>query len=540
MQWLLQLGPEVLLKPMNPFAGGNFPGSAAISRPTRGDPEQIPGIPNSMLKFWPGVFFRQRTDFSFEFLSPRIEEITGVPLAHWLNEPDTLWQVIHELDAEDLKVQMKHTAQSRQAVSSSFRVRNLRTGKIAYLSESRHAIVDQDGQLAGYEGIWLDVTQQTIIEKRLAAAVWKETLALLTMGLAHDFNNVLTGILSLSESYLSQIDPQHSFYEGLSLIKHNAFQASQLVHRIMHLHHGKAGNRTYHDLNEITKDAVELLGKVIPRRIEIKRDLAAESLALYVDAVEFRQVIINMALNAADAMPDKGQIIFQTSLHTELPVLNYCQGTRPRLPAICLSVQDNGCGIKAHQLKSIFDPFFTTKAMNKGSGLGLYNAKLFVEKHHGAISMESGEGTGTTFRIWLPQADFTEAEAAHELTSKRRRSFLLVGQRGKSMESMAEFLRLHGYLVVTATENAEDLLRSNEHNFDGLWLQVEAKDLGVLSLVGIVRREKLPIKSVVQIVGCNQDELETAFLQKADLILTAEMSEESVLDQLSRLFQQII
>ena len=167
MQWLLQLGPEVLLKPMNPFAGGNFPGSAGLPRPTRGDPEQIPGIPNSMLKFWPGVFFRQRTDFSFEFLSPRIEEITGVPLAHWLNEPDTLWQVIHELDAEDLKVQMKHTAQSRQAVSSSFRVRNLRTGKIAYLSESRHAIVDQDGQLAGYEGIWLDVTQQTIIEKRL-------------------------------------------------------------------------------------------------------------------------------------------------------------------------------------------------------------------------------------------------------------------------------------------------------------------------------------------------------------------------------------
>lgn len=540
MQWLLQLGPEVLLKQMKPFAGGNFPGSAAISRPTRGDPEQIPGVPNSMLKFWPGVFFRQRTDFSFEFLSPRIEEITGVPLAHWLNEPDTLWQVIHELDAEDLKVQMKHTAQSRQAVSSSFRVRNQRTGKIAYLSESRHAIVDQDGQLAGYEGIWLDVTQQTIIEKRLAAAVWKETLALLTMGLAHDFNNVMTGILSLSESYLSQIDPRHSFYEGLSLIKHNAFQASQLVHRIMHLHHGKAGNRTYHDLNEITKDAAELLGKVIPRRIEIKRDLAAESLALYVDAVEFRQVIINMALNAADAMPDKGQIIFQTSLHAELPALNYCQGTMPRLPAICLSVQDNGCGIKAHQLKSIFDPFFTTKAMNKGSGLGLYNAKLFVEKHHGAISMESGEGTGTTFRIWLPQADFTEAEAAHELTSKRRRSFLLVGQRGKSMESMAEFLRLHAYLVVTATENAEDLLRSNEHNFDGLWLQVEVKDLGVLSLVGIVRREKLIIKSVVQIVGCNQDELETAFLQKADLILTAEMSEESVLDQLSRLFQQII
>ena len=540
MRSLWQPGPEVPVTQMNPFPGESFPGSPGGSLTAQAGLEQMAGVPSSMLKFWPGVFFRQRIDFSFEFVSPRIEEITGVPLAQWLSEPDILWQVIHELDAEDLRVQMKHTARSQQTVSSSFRVRNLRTGKIAYLSESRHAMVDQDGHLAGYEGIWLDVTQQTIIEKRLAAAVWKETLALLTMGLAHDFNNVMTGILSLSESYLSQIDSRHSFFEGLSLIKHNAFQASQLVHRIMHLHHGKAGNRTYHDLNEITQDAAELLSKVIPRRIEIKKELAPEPLALYVDAVEFRQVIINLALNAADAMPDKGQIIFQTSLHTEPPAVSYCQGLLPSPPSICLRVEDNGCGIKAHQLKSIFDPFFTTKPMNKGSGLGLYNAKLFVEKHHGAISMESGEGTGTTFCIWLPQADFTEAGTAHELTCKRRRSFLLVGQPGKSLDSMAEFLRMHGYLVVTATENPQDLLLSSEHAFDGLWLQVEAKDLGVLSLVGIVRREKLPTKSVVQIVGCNQDELETVFLQKADLILTAEMSEESVVDKLNELFQQVV
>ena len=137
-------------------------------------------------------------------------------------------------------------------------------------------------------------------------------------------------------------------------------------------------------------------------------------------------MIINMALNAADAMPDKGQIIFQTSLHVELPALNYCQGTMPRLPAICLRVQDNGCGIKAHQLKSIFDPFFTTKAMNKGSGLGLYNAKLFVEKHHGAISMESGEGTNGGHGELPPLPDIegvvrrAEAENYTRLTPEQR------------------------------------------------------------------------------------------------------------------------
>ena len=495
-------------------------------------PDSAPPL-SALLGHWPGVFFRQRADYAFDFVSPQIVELTGVPAKSWQRQPKLFWEVVHELDVAELKQQLQRCAESAEGLTSSYRLRNRQTGRVAYISEFRRPILDSSGRLQAFEGVWLDVTRQTIAEKRLATAAWKETLAMLTMGLAHDFNNVLTGILSLSDSYLSQIDAQHPFNEGLALIKQNALHASQLVHRIVNLHRHKTGERGYHDLNAIVADTMELLQKVIPKRIELQSELAAGELALYVDATELRQVIINMALNAADAMADRGQLVLATSAHQEMPALKRFQGVRPRLPCACLAVSDNGCGIKPHQLGSIFDPFFTTKPMNKGSGLGLYNARLFVEKHHGAISVESAPGAGAAFRLWLPQADFTEAEMAQELSGQRPRCLLLAGRAGKSLDSMAEFLRLHNYQVVPATRNAAAVLHSAEHHFDGVMVQVEAKERGVLPLVEAARECRWPLKTIVQIVGGNQDELETRLLQQADLIISADLSEEVILRRLS-------
>src|SRR6185436_208986 len=130
-----------------------------------------------------------------------------------------------------------------------------------------------------------------------------------------------------------------------------------------------------------------------------------------------------------------------------------------------------GTGIKPQLMPLLFDPFFTTKPMNRGSGLGLYNARLFIEKHQGAITLESQEGSGTTFHVWLPQADFTEADRALQLSRERRRSILLVGPPGKRVEETAEFLRRHHYHVVLGGAEAVDLLRSADYDFDGLLLQ---------------------------------------------------------------------
>jgi PAS domain S-box-containing protein len=377
---------------------------------------------------WPGVIFSQRSDLSFRFVSPKIEELTGIPVAEWQAKPQLFWDAVHEGDVEELRRQFKHARETRQPVTCTYRVRHAQSGRVAYVLEHRQANVSRSGLLMGYEGVWLDVTRQTIAEKRLSSAAWKESLSVLTMGLAHDFSNVMAGIHALTETFLDQVGAQHEFNEGLTLIKSNARQASQLVHRIINLHQGKPGESSYYNLNELATDLADLVRKILPRRMEFAVELSPEQLPVYLDPIELRQVVINLVLNSVDAMPQGGKLVMRTAGLALLPPMGLHQGTVPRVPAARLSIHDNGAGIQPRHLPGIFDPFFTTKPANKGSGLGLYNARLFVEKYRGAISVDSTEGAGTTVSVWLPQADFTEAEveaaarAAEAGTSSRTTS----------------------------------------------------------------------------------------------------------------------
>jgi hypothetical protein len=203
---------------------------------------------------------------------------------------------------------------------------------------------------------------------------------------------------------------------------------------------------------------------------------------------------------------------------------------------VCLAVADTGQGIKARLLPLIFDPFFTTKPMNRGSGLGLYNARLFAEKHQGAISVESEEGRGATFRLWLPLADFTEADRALEQSGRRRRSLLLAGHPGQLLDHSTEFLRQHHYHVVAGGTDAEDLLRSSDYQFDGVMLLAEPRDAQPGRLARFVRQQKLPVKVIVNTAGCNPDELDPQLFARTDLVISADMAEDAILDKLAALF----
>lgn len=494
----------------------------------------------NLMHRWPGVIFSQRADFSYQFVSPRIRELTGVPAEQWLQQAHKFWTVVHEADAEELYQQCRRAAHQREGVETTFRVRNTQTSRIAHVLEHRQALVSANGMVFGYEGFWLDVTRQTMAERRLSSAAWKETLATLTMGLAHDFSNVLAGILSLSESFLAQLTQEHPFKEGLGLIKQNAWLASQLVQRIMNLHRCKTGEQNYHDLNAIISELVDLVQRILPRRITVSSEPSSMQLPLYVDAVEFRQVILNLALNAADAMPQRGTLVFRSSLHTEAEELKNCHGTFPRLPCVCLTVADSGTGIAPKHLPFLFDPFFTTKPVNKGSGLGLYNARLFVEKHGGAISVESTEGAGTRFHVWLPQADFTETERARSAERFQRIHLLLAGETGMLMDSTAEFLRVNGYYVRQAfsVERAADiLLEGDSIPFRGMMVLAGPAERSFIDFACSARRQHASLRVILQLVGEDPDELSSDLHRQLDLVVTAHMSEDDMLRGMNKLFE---
>lgn len=493
-----------------------------------------------LTQYWPGVIFSQRPDFSFEVVNGRIEELTGRGPAEWQQRPARFWDIIHESDAKDLQHKFAAAARARQSVTSTFRVRNLETGKVSYVLEHRRPVGSRSGLLLGYEGVWLDVTRQTLAEKLLTSAAWKETLAVLTMGLAHDFSNVMAGIHSLSETFLTQLEAGHPFHEGLGLIRKSSMQASQLVHRIVNLHLGKPGERNFHDLNQIVGELLELVRKIIPRRIEITTELCPGSLPVHVDAFEFRQVIINLALNAADAMPERGRLVFRTCREAEHGAGARYHGATPRLPMACVSVQDSGCGIKAGHLDLIFDPFFTTKAGSKGSGLGLYNARLFAEKHQGGLRVESEEGRGSSFHVCLPEADFTEEtpEAEKPREGPRRRALLLLGASSAVLDRFAELLRTHQYHVAIAhsLERVADFLGAGDYTYDALIALVESPGLVLGSHVTAWRRSHPQLKLVLRPVGRNEDELESELRGLADLVLTPELSPVTMLERLRGIF----
>jgi signal transduction histidine kinase len=490
---------------------------------------------DGLTRRWPCVIFSQRPDFSMQFVSPNIEALTGIPAADWSGPTQRFWKVVYELDAAELQQQFKRAAQDGVDITNTYRIRHAVSGHVAYILEHRHPTISQNGLLLGYEVIWLDITRQTVAEKRLSSAAWKQTLAELTLGMAHDFRNIMAGIHSLSESFLLQIEERSPFKEGLTLIKNNSLQASQLVKRMINLHLGQTGERNYQDLNEITTDVAELVGKILPRHIRVETELAADSLPVYVDVVELRQVVINLLLNAADAMPQGGVLTLLTSRHADLPQLKNAKGTVLRLPCVCLTIEDTGCGIPERHLSSIFDPFFTTKS--KGSGLGLYNARIALEKHQGAISVESKEGIGTSFHVWLPMADFSESDRDTATAQQQReahRSILLLGQPGDTLDRTAEFLRSHNHPIVTAvaSDSLPELLHSSDYHFAGAVLLAEPNAPNLYSMLAAVRQQTKGMKVALKLAGCNLDDLDSRVAEGVDLVLNSDVSHADVLRKL--------
>jgi signal transduction histidine kinase len=488
------------------------------------------------VRWWPGVVFRQRADLTFETVSPQIEALTGLSAETWCRTSRRFWQVVHEADVEGLQNAIARAGTTRESVTSRFRIRHLPTRRISHVVEHRQARRAPDGTVSGYDGVWLDVTRQTMAENRLATAAWKETLAVLTMGLAHDFNNIIAGIHSLSETFLSQSNADHPFREGLELIRRNSLQASQLVHRIVQLHLGKAGSRDYHDLNQVIGELQDLVRKIVPRRIQLNVELAPVPLPIYVDAFELWQTVINLVLNAADAMPHKGQLWLRTAAAATWPTAGHFVGAPPRLPLIRLSVEDKGWGIKPQHLRLIFEPFFTTKSVNRGSGLGLYNARVFAEKHQGALSVESTPGAGSRFDLWLPQADFSEAEReTPTAAANSRRGLILMGELGSLREDLAELLRASGFhaLIVGMDEDVGELLQEGAYPCAALVLLLEPSDISLLPRLIGWRRAHPELKVIVQPIGCGTDALDHGYLENADWVIPPDLSPERLCRQLN-------
>jgi two-component system cell cycle sensor histidine kinase/response regulator CckA len=260
---------------------------------------------------------------------------------------------------------------------------------------------DSNGAITGFDGYVIDITERKRIQERLFRAQKMEAVGTLAGGMAHDFNNLLTAILGYAEIILSMTHEGDQFNKPATIIYEAAKRGADFGKKILAITRKEKMETKPVNINDIVKSSLELLRRSIPKNIDIITSLYEEMQLTKVDYSQLQQVVMNLAINAVDAMPEGGRLTIETSLvGGDNGAANNVYSTNSGY--IKLSVSDSGKGIDTQTQRKIFDPFFTTKELGKGTGLGLYIVHSIVNNHGGYINLYSEPLKGTQFNIYLP------------------------------------------------------------------------------------------------------------------------------------------
>ena len=276
-----------------------------------------------------------------------------------------------------------------------------RDGRKVFLEISASAVKMEE--ITMIQAFVRDITEKKRTQKRLLQSQKMESVVVLTGGLAHDFNNMLSVILGYIEVALMDPSLKPELRDKLEKAEKSAESAAQLVKKLLRFARKGEKRRELRsfDLNQTIGDALDLVSRNLPSGIVLKTELLAENPVVKGDPNDIEQVVINLVLNAKDAMPEGGEIKVRTNIDPLPQEIVKVESVEPD-GYVHLSVLDTGTGIPDEMVPRIFDPFFTTKEKGSGTGLGLAMVYAIVKEHHGYILVESEEGKGSVFHVYLP------------------------------------------------------------------------------------------------------------------------------------------
>jgi PAS domain S-box-containing protein len=282
---------------------------------------------------------------------------------------------------------------------------------------SASLMYDAEGRLSGYRGIAHDVTERKRLEQQLLQAQKMESIGLLAGGVAHEFNNLLTAVIGCADELQESIDTHDKRSQSnIHTIQLAAKQAADVTRNLLSFSRKQV--LTFHPVlvHDVITDTLKLIHKVLSAHIHFSLDLSREPLTILADRGQLNQVLINLAINAKDSMPDGGQLKIKTwpANLDEETVQQF--GLEATGDYAVISVTDTGKGMDQKTLDRIFDPFFTTKEVGKGTGLGLPIVYGIIKQHKGSIQVESKPGEGTDFRMYLPRVHAEIPGALHQET----------------------------------------------------------------------------------------------------------------------------
>jgi two-component system cell cycle sensor histidine kinase/response regulator CckA len=343
-----------------------------------------------------------------------------------------------------------------------FEISMLRKDGRRTLLEASARLIRSNGKKEGVQGIARDVTERRQLENMVRQSQKLEAIGRLSGGLAHDFNNLLCVISGHAEMLSERLEPTSTALKSVNQIKKAADSAASLTRQLLAFSRKQVFHPQTLDLNAIVVESEKLLGRLIGEHIEFFTALDPTLGKVRVDPVQIEQVLVNLILNARDAMPQGGKLTIETS---NIDLEEKHESKRSLIPAgsyVMFAMTDTGCGMDEETQSRIFEPFYTTKELGKGTGLGLATVYGIVKQSGGFIWVYSEHGRGTTFKVYLPRVEnpVTQVRPSKRQmeASKGTETVLLVEDAEPLRVLIREFLKFNGYTVLEA-ENGNEAIR---------------------------------------------------------------------------------
>jgi len=432
----------------------------------------------------------------------KIMDITGHSADEFLNDKITWVGLIHQDDLASVMQERKKLVLTPDYVANSeYRIRR-KDGQIRWINDIAVVVRSGTSEATRIQGTIFDITERRELEKKLLQSQKLEAVGLLAGGVAHDFNNILTGIMGYADILADELGMDSSLISEAEEIKGAAIRAADLTSRLLAFSRKQVIQPINIRLNELINDICKLISRLIGSNIEMVFVPGKDIDEIHADPGQVEQVMLNLAVNARDAMPNGGRF----TIKTESVVLDdrFCidhPGSKPG-KYVLLTVADTGIGMAQDIIDHIFEPFYTTKGIGSGTGLGLATVYGIIKQHDGLIYVTSETGKGTQFEMYLPAVEseiISKPDEYEDHIEEIGATILLADDEDMVRKTTERFLTNAGYTVLTASDGAEAvrLFEENASSIDLAIIDMIMPELGGIEVIERIRMIEPGINVIV-------------------------------------------
>ncbi len=477
------------------------------------------------------------------YVSPQYEEVWGLPVTDIYENANSWLDHIHPEDRQRMEDAVVDSS-AREGYDVTFRIIHPKKG-VRWVRSKAYTYRNNSGEIGGRVGVVTDLTDQKHMEEQLFRAQRMEAVGTLAGGIAHDLNNILAPILVACGMLKTSLENE-SDRKMVETLDKSAQRGAAIIRKLLDFSRGSEGTMSEILPEEMVSEVSDLIRETLPNSVEVSEDVADDLWALRADPSHIHQILMNLCVNARDAMPDGGRL--------NLRVVN-CELSKNDLNRhpdaaigkyILFVVEDTGAGMTPEVQKRVFDPFFTTKEVGKGSGLGLASVMGIVKNYQGFVTIYSKPGEGTCVRVYLPvsldlELPVSEPEPPSIAADEPKQLVMIVDDESSICATIGAFLKNHHYRVLTAENGISALAILREHKGEVKLVVTDMvmPEMNGLELLRQLQKEFPTIRTIGTSGLLSRDEILKEGLNDVDAFLEKPYLSDALLAEIRRLLDGV-